>query len=112
MDLRSEKISLDDSLEAVNDWFYDQGWTDGLPIIPPTPDLVSEFLDTAGRGPSDILGTEPTKGRVITAEKVAVNSVMAGCKPEYLPVVITADQQDIGVVTKPRLLRGIQGGKE
>ena len=44
MDLRSEKISLDDSLEAVNDWFYDQGWTDGLPIVPPTAERVERLL--------------------------------------------------------------------
>ena len=82
-------MQFDDWNEVVEEYMK-RGWTDGLPIIPPTPDLVAEFLDAAGRSPSDILGTEPTKGRVITAEKVAVNSVMAGCKPEYFKIVLAA----------------------
>ena len=87
--LNSEQIHFDDWNHVVEE-YIERGWTDGLPIIPPTPDLVAEFLDAAGRSPSDILGTEPTKGRVITAEKVAVNSVMAGCKPEYFKIVLAA----------------------
>ena len=70
--------------------YIDRGWTDGLPIIPPTPDMVAASLEAAGRNPSEVLGTEPTKGRVITAEKAAVNAVMAGCKPEYFKIVATA----------------------
>ena len=87
--LSSARLEFD-SWNAVVDGFMDRGWTDGLPIVPPTPELVSACLDAAGRNASDILGTEPTKGRVITAEKVAVNSVMAGCKPEYFRVVVAA----------------------
>jgi hypothetical protein len=68
--------------------FMGQGWTDGLPIVPPTTARVRQFLEYAGRSPSEILGTEPTKGRVVTAEKVAVNAVMAGCLPEYFPIVL------------------------
>ena len=87
--LNSEQIHFDDWNHVVEE-YIERGWTDGLPIIPPTPDLVAEFLEAAGRSPSDILGTEPTKGRVITAEKVAVNSVMAGCRPEYFKIVLAA----------------------
>ncbi len=90
MDLRSEKISLDDSLEAVNDWFYDQGWTDGLPIVPPTAERVERLLAWSDREPQDELGPVPPKYGIATVEKVAVNAVLAGCVPEYFPVVLTA----------------------
>ena len=58
--------------------------------MPPTVERVREFLDRVGRSPSDIAGEEPTKGRVITVEKAAVNAVMAGCLPEHFPVVLAA----------------------
>ena len=87
--LNSSRLEFDSFNEVVEE-FMDRGWTDGLPIVPPTPDLVSACLESAGRNPSDILATEPTKGRVITAEKVAVNAVMAGCKPEYFRIVAAA----------------------
>ena len=88
-DLSSKLLEFEDQSQVVEEYFA-RGWTDGLPIVPPTPDQVRRFLASAGRSPSDILGTEPTKGRVITAEKVAVNAVMAGCLPEYFPVVAAA----------------------
>lgn len=87
--LTSRVLEYDDSEQVIEDYF-DRGWTDGLPIVPPTRERVQQFLDTAHRSPSDLIGTEPTKGRVITAEKVAVNAVMAGCRPEYFPVIATA----------------------
>ncbi len=87
--LTSERIEFDD-WSAVVDSFMERGWTDGLPIVPPTPDLVAASLAASGRRAADILGTEPTKGRVITAEKAAANAVMAGCKPEHFRVVAAA----------------------
>ena len=87
--LTSDTYDFDDAVEAI-EFYFSRGWTDGLPVIPPTADRVSEFLDRAGRSPSAIVGAEPTKGRVITAEKVAINAVMAGCLPEYLPIVLAA----------------------
>ena len=87
--LTSNRLEFDDAVEVV-EYYFDQGWTDGLPVVPPTVDRVAEFLDAAGRSASDIVGTEPTKGRVITAEKMAINAVMAGCRPEYFPVVVAA----------------------
>lgn len=90
MTLHSEKIPLDDSLEAVNDWFYDQGWTDGLPIIPPTAERVEKLLAWTDRDPQHELGPVPPKYGIATVEKVAINAVLAGCLPEYFPVVLTA----------------------
>jgi hypothetical protein len=87
--LTSNRLEFDEATEVI-EYYFNQGWTDGLPVVPPTVERVREFLDFAGRSPSEIVGTEPTKGRVITAEKVAINAVMAGCLPEYLPVVIAA----------------------
>ena len=69
---------------------YELGWTDGLPVLPPTSEKVTEFLDAAGRDGSEIVGELPERRRQITAEKVAANAVMAGCKPEYMPVVLAA----------------------
>ncbi|MDA8044369.1 MAG: hypothetical protein M0Z30_03890 [Actinomycetota bacterium] len=79
-------------LEAT-DWeeaieiYHRNGWTDGLPIIPPTPARVAEFVAAAGGRPSDPIGHYALRDRPVTLEKLAINSVMAGCLPEYLPVV-------------------------
>ncbi len=87
--LSSRQHELVDAAEAV-EYFYAQGWTDGLPVVPPTPERVSEFLYHAGKAPDEVLGTIPPRNRVITAEKVAINAVMAGCLPSYAPVVMAA----------------------
>ena len=91
---RLEFYSYSDAVES----YMSRGWTDGLPIIPPTPDRVSAFLERAGLSPSEILGTEPTKARVVTAEKAAVNAVMAGCLPEHFPVVVAV----VRAMTEPK----------
>lgn len=73
----------------VQEHFFEQGWTDGLPIVPPTPDRVFQMLVAGGiSDPDDVLGTVPQRGVVVTAEKAAINAVMAGCRPEYFPVVL------------------------
>src|SRR6476620_10694419 len=87
--LASAAYDAADAFEA-NELFQRNGWTDGLPIVPPTPDRVLEFLDSAGLAPADLIGVEPVRRRRITAEKVAIAAVMAGCLPEYLPVVVAA----------------------
>src|ERR1700730_3000802 len=92
MNLQSERITLSDSFDAVNDWFYEQRLTDGLPIVPPTAERVEAMLAWTDRDPVEELGEVPTKYGIATVEKVAVNAVMAGCKPEYLPVIITLVQ--------------------
>lgn len=85
--LRSHAYEVADALEA-NELFQDRGWTDGLPVVPPTEPLVRAFLQGAGLGAGDGVGVEPVRRRRITAEKVAIAAVMAGCRPEYLPVVV------------------------
>ncbi|HET7826462.1 MAG TPA: hypothetical protein VFK90_14095 [Anaeromyxobacter sp.] len=86
-ELRSASYEVRDALEA-NELFQRNGWTDGLPIVPPTEDAVRRFLDAARLSPGDVVGTEEVRRRRITAEKVAIAAVMAGCLPEYLPVVV------------------------
>ncbi len=88
-DLASKRVELGEADDPI-EYYFKRGWTDGLPVTPPTAEKIGAFLDAAGRMPSEILGTEPVRGRVITVEKVAVNSVMAGCLPEYFRVVIAA----------------------
>ncbi len=69
---------------------YDRGWSDGLPIVPPTPIRVYRMLQGTRRDPKEVLGKMPSDYEPCTVEKVAINAVMAGCKPEYMPVVIAA----------------------
>ena len=87
--LTSKRLEFADDAAAM-EYYAEQGWTDGLPVVPPTPVRVARFLDQAGRPTAAIIGTEPTKGRVITTEKVAINAVMAGCLPEHLPLILAA----------------------
>ena len=69
---------------------YEQGWTDGLPIIPPTPEVVEEFVAASGRKADDLIAIlPPRKGRA-TVEVIAINAVMAGCRADYMPVIIAA----------------------
>lgn len=83
---RVEFASLEDDFEAM----YDRGWSDGLPLVPPTPERVLRMLAGTTRDPNDIVATVAPDLVEVTVEKVAVNAVMAGCKPEYLPVVLAA----------------------
>jgi hypothetical protein len=87
--LRSPLHEVADALEA-NELFQRNGWTDGLPIVPPTEAAVRRALGAGGLAPDAIVGIEPVRRRRITAEKVAIASVMAGGLPEYLPVVVAA----------------------
>jgi hypothetical protein len=72
------------------EYMFERGWTDGLPVVPPTPDKVAAMLAAGGREPDEILGSVPARRRTVACEIVAVNAVMAGCRPEYFPVVVTA----------------------
>jgi hypothetical protein len=87
--LQSHRHEVADAFEA-NELFQRSGWTDGLPIVPPTEAGVRRFLDAAGLAPGAVVGIEPVRRRRITAEKVAIAAVMAGCLPEYLPVAVAA----------------------
>ena len=80
------------SAVAAVDECFRRGWTDGLPVVPPTVDRVRQMLDYAGLEPDHILGEVPVRRRVLTAEQAAANAVMAGCLPEYFPVVLATMQ--------------------
>lgn len=85
-----ERLNGPDDLEGVNRLFYSRGWTDGLPIIPPTPERYEKMLGDSGLDPDELLARiEPRQGHA-TVAKVAINAVMAGCLPEHLPVLIAA----------------------
>ncbi len=84
-------VNWDNVFEAVEAG-YELGWTDGLPVVPPTTQRVAEFLEQAGRDRAELVGELPERRRRITAEKVAANAVLAGCRPEYLPVVLAATE--------------------
>lgn len=83
---RLELGSADDEFEFM----FDQGFSDGLPLVPPTPERVLRMLDGCARDPQSLVAIVPPNMGEATVEKVAINAVMAGCKPEYLPVVIAA----------------------
>jgi len=89
-------LELEDSWEVINDWFLEHDLTDGLPIVPPTQARVSAmtaYVEKAlGWKASDVIGTLPPKQGQATVEKIAANAVMAGCKPEYMPVLIACVQ--------------------
>jgi hypothetical protein len=87
--LTSATLTHKDWPQAVETYIAN-GWTDGLPIIPPTPEAVEAMLGAAGLSGPEELGEIPTRSLTITAEAVAVNAVMAGCLPEYFPVVVAA----------------------
>ena len=79
-----------DNISAVQELYHSNGWTDGLPIVPPTADAVQACLDWAMMPPDQLIGIEPVRGLAVTAEKLAINAVMAGCLPMHFPVVLTA----------------------
>jgi hypothetical protein len=83
---RIELAALEDEIEAG----FDRGWSDGLPIVPPTEARVLRMLDGTSRAPGEIVAIVPPILNEVTVEQVAINAVMAGCKPEYLPIVLTA----------------------
>lgn len=72
------------------EFFYARRWTDGLPVVGPTHEKVRQMMAAAGRDPQEVVGSIPPRWRTATVERVAVNAVLAGCKPEYFPVVLAA----------------------
>jgi hypothetical protein len=87
--LGSRRVELAD-LEDEHEAMHDRGWTDGLPVVPPTPERVLRMLRGTTRDPADVVAVVPPDLVGCTVEKVAVNAVMAGCLPEHLPVVLAA----------------------
>jgi hypothetical protein len=96
----------DDQFEAIQDFFETQGWSDGLPFVPPTEERVaSMYRYLPGRSPGDVIATLAPRNGEATLERIAVNAVMAGCRPEYMPVLVTAVQ---AIAEEPFNLNGIQ----
>jgi hypothetical protein len=82
--------SYESALESFNKLFLDNHWGDGLPLIPPTESAVKQMLAGTSRSPDEVIGRVPYRNGIATVEKVAVNAVMAGARPEYFPVIIAA----------------------
>ena len=87
--LQSRSIRIG-GLEDPQESLYRSGLTDGLPVVPPTPERVISMLDHTRRHPQEVVGILPPYGRPASVEKIAINAVMAGCPPEGLPVVLAA----------------------
>lgn len=87
--LTARQVTIGDAEDPVEACFA-RGWTDGLPVVPPTPERVLRMLAGTTRAPGDVLGLVPPDLAPCTVEKVAINAVMAGCKPEYMPLVLAA----------------------
>ncbi len=87
--LRARRIEFGDDDDPVEVCF-ERGWTDGLPVIPPTDERVIAMLKGTPRRPDEVIGKIPPYLAGCTVEKVAINAVMAGCKPQYMPVLLAA----------------------
>ena len=87
--LTARRVELgggEDEMEAM----FERGWSDGLPMVPPTQQRVLRMLTGTARDPKEVVGLCPPNLAPLTVEKIAINAVLAGCKPEYLPVVLAA----------------------
>ena len=82
------EVVFEGTYDEINRFYYENGWSDGLPIVPPTAARVQEFLEHAGRDAEEELGVLLPDKRSATIRTVAINGVMAGCRPEYMPVLV------------------------
>ena len=89
----SRSIVFKGTLEEVNEHFQALVWSDGLPIVPPTLQTVDAFLACTDRSPDEVIGLLPPRRLAATVWKVAVNGAMAGCRPEYMPVLLALPKQ-------------------
>ena len=78
---------VQDAIELI-ELYFEKGWTDGLPVIPPSANSVDTMLSAAGLNEDEVVGEIPARNVEITADKVAINAVLAGCLPEYMPVIV------------------------
>ena len=92
------EILFEGTFEEVNRLFLENGWTDGLPIVPPTMDKIEEFLAFTDRLADEVIGRLLPDNREATIWNVAVNGVMAGCRPEYMPILVALAE----AMTDPR----------
>lgn len=88
-ELQARTISIDDTTDPI-EVCYQNGWTDGLPVVPPTPERVERMLDATNKFSHELIAALPPKWGRATVERIAINAVLAGCLPEYLPVVLAA----------------------
>ena len=102
MQLTAKRHHADD-YQATQEYFHSRQWTDGLPIVPPTPEAVTACLGWVVMPPDQLIGVEPVRERPITAEKLAINAVMAGCLPMHFSVVVAAFT---AMLREPFLLHG------
>jgi len=86
----ARRFEFEGTTQDVTSLFFDQGWSLGLPIVAPTPDGVGAMLRGTKRAPHEVLGKVPPRMASITIELVAAHAVMAGCKPQHMPVLISA----------------------
>jgi hypothetical protein len=80
-------LEVSDGIDLV-EYCYEQGWTDGLPVVAPTPEKVAAAVAASGRAGDEVVCSYAERQREVTVQDIAVNAVMAGCRPEYLPVVL------------------------
>ena len=98
-------LEVADDADAVNRMVRARRWSDGLPVVPPTADRVDRMLQVTSRCRTEVVATIPPGFGCATVEKIAINAVMAGCEPEYLPILIAA----VDAITAPEFnLQGIQ----
>ena len=86
----ASRIQVPLGIDQINRVFHERGWTDGLPIIPPTEELVARMVDASHLPGDEVLGVMPPGNGAVTVEKLAANAVMAGAGPEHMPVVLAA----------------------
>ena len=86
----AKTFAFEGAFEDIDAHYQERGWTDGLPIVPPTEAAVAEFLTRTDRHPRDVVGVLPPRQGEATVERIAINAVMAGCRPEFFPVVLAA----------------------
>lgn len=99
----ARRIALGDGEDEIEAMF-DRGWSDGLPLVPPSEERVLRMLSATSRDPQEVIGLVPSDLAPATVEKIAINAVMAGCKPEYLPVVLAAVE---AVLDEPFAMHGV-----
>src|SRR5262249_7574828 len=98
--------------EAI-EYCYAQGWTDGLPVVPPIQEFVDEFLAQTDRDPGEVLLVQEHLNRSCNVREAAINAVMAGCRPEYFPVVLAVmDSLHASGVARTGLLQSTTGQAE
>ncbi|MBI2864341.1 MAG: hypothetical protein HYX94_07225 [Chloroflexi bacterium] len=103
--LTSRLVEVEASIDAVYEQACEMGWTDGLPVIPPTEERVRPFVDYLKRDPAEVIAKIPPNLGAAAIEKIAINAVMAGCRPEYMPVLLAA----VRAMVEPEFnLTGIQ----